>query len=133
MEQTLVLIKPDGVERKLIGRIIKRFEDRNFNIIKLKMLKIDKKLAEKHYEEHNGKEYFERIVNCMVSGPIVAMIIEGEGVIKAVRKMIGATNPLDAEPGTIRGDYGYTTPGNLIHASDSEESAKREISLFFKD
>jgi nucleoside-diphosphate kinase len=92
---------------------------------------MSRELAEKHYEEHRGREYFDRIVSFMCSGKVVAMTIEGEGVIKSVRKMVGKTNPLEAEAGTIRGDYGYTTPANLIHASDSEESAKREINLFF--
>lgn len=131
MEQTLVLLKPDAVERKLMGKIIQRFEDKNFNITNLKMITMSRELAEKHYEEHRGREYFDRIVSFMCSGKVVAMTIEGEGVIKSVRKMVGKTNPLEAEAGTIRGDYGYTTPANLIHASDSEESAKREINLFF--
>ncbi|AEH07475.1 nucleoside-diphosphate kinase [Methanothermococcus okinawensis] len=130
-EKTFVMLKPDAVQRKLIGRIIQRFEDKGFDILNMKMMKISRELAEKHYEEHKGKDYYEKLVNFMSSGRVVAMVIEGENAISVVRKMIGKTNPLEADVGTIRGDFAYSTPDNVIHASDSKESAEREINLFF--
>jgi len=130
-ERTFVMLKPDAVKRKLIGRIIQRFEDKGLEIVKMKMLKMSRELAEKLYEEHKGKEFFERLIDFTISGRVVVMVIEGERAISVVRKMVGKTNPLEAEMGTIRGDFGYSTPDNLVHASDSEESAKREIQLFF--
>ena len=125
------MIKPDAVKRKLIGRIIQRFEDKGLEIVEMKMLKMSKELAEKLYEEHKNKEFFKELVDFITSGKVVVMVIEGESAISVVRKMIGKTNPLEADMGTIRGDFGYSTPDNLVHASDSEESANREISLFF--
>jgi len=125
------MLKPDTVRRKLIGRIIQRFEDKGLEIVEMKMLKIPKELAEKLYEEHKDKDFFESLVDFITSGRVVVMVIEGENAISVVRKMIGKTNPLEAEMGTIRGDFGYSTPDNLVHASDSQESAKREIQLFF--
>ena len=130
-EKTFVMLKPDAVKRKLMGRIIQRFEDKGFDILDMKMLTIPRELAERHYEEHKGRDYYERLVNFMTSGRVVALVIEGENAISAVRKMIGKTNPLEAEAGTIRGDFAYSTPDNLVHASDSKESAEREIKLFF--
>ncbi|ABR55192.1 Nucleoside-diphosphate kinase [Methanococcus vannielii SB] len=131
IQQTFVALKPDAVERKLIGRIIQRFEDRGFNIIEIKMLKLSKELAEEYYSEHKGKEFYERLITFMTSGKIVAMVIEGERAINTVRKMIGNTCPYDAFPGTIRGDFGLYLPKNIIHASDSIDGAKKEIELFF--
>ncbi|HIP17122.1 MAG TPA: nucleoside-diphosphate kinase [Methanothermococcus okinawensis] len=130
-EKTFVMLKPDAVKRKLIGRIIQRFEDKGLEIIEMKMLTISRKLAEKHYEEHKDKDFFESLVEFITSGKVVAMVVEGERAVSVVRKMIGKTNPLEADVGTIRGDFGFSTPDNLIHASDSEDSAKREIDLFF--
>jgi len=130
-ERTFVMIKPDAVKRKLIGRIIQRFEDKGLDIVKMKMLKIPRELAEKLYEEHRDKDFFEELVDFITSHRVVAMVIEGEEAISVVRKMIGKTNPLEADMGTIRGDFGYSVPDNLVHASDSEENAKREIQLFF--
>ncbi|MCQ6253937.1 nucleoside-diphosphate kinase [Methanocaldococcus sp.] len=132
-ERTFVAIKPDAVKRKLIGKIIERFENKGFEIVAMKMIKLNKELAEKYYEEHKGKEFYERLINFMTSGRIVVMVIEGENAISVVRKMIGKTNPSEAEPGTIRGDFALSTPDNVIHASDSKKSAEREIKLFFKD
>jgi len=130
-ERTFVMLKPDTVRRKLIGRIIQRFEDKGLEIVEMKMLKIPKELAEKLYEEHKNKDFFKSLVDFITSGRVVVMVIEGENAISVVRKMIGKTNPLEAEMGTIRGDFGYSTPDNLVHASDSQESAKREMQLFF--
>ena len=130
-EKTFVMLKPDAVRTKLVGRIIQRFEDKGFDILDMKMLTISRELAERHYEEHKGRDYYERLVNFMTSGRVVTMVIEGENAISVVRKMIGKTNPLEADAGTIRGDFAYSTPDNLVHASDSKESAEREINLFF--
>jgi len=132
-ERTFIALKPDAVRRKLIGKIIERFENRGFEIIAMKMVKLDREMAEKWYEEHKGKEFFERLINFTTSGRMVVMVVEGENAISVVRKMIGKTNPAEAEPGTIRGDFALTTPDNVIHASDSKESAEREIKLFFKE
>ncbi|MBW9220707.1 nucleoside-diphosphate kinase [Methanothermococcus sp. SCGC AD-155-M21] len=130
-EKTFIMLKPDVVKRKLIGRIIQRFEDKGLEILEIKMLKIPKELAEKLYEEHRNRDFFEKLINFITSGKVVVMVIEGERAISVVRKMMGKTDPLEAEVGTIRGDFGYSTPDNLLHASDSEDSAKREINLFF--
>lgn len=130
-ERTFVMIKPDAVKRKLMGRIIQRFEDKGLEIVKMRMLKMSRELAEKLYEEHRNKDFFKELVDFITSDRVVVMVIEGEKAISVVRKMIGKTNPLEADMGTIRGDFGYSTPDNLVHASDSEKSAKREIQLFF--
>jgi nucleoside-diphosphate kinase len=127
------MVKPDGVQRSLAGEIISRFEKKGFKIIGLKMLQISRETAEKHYGEHVGKPFFAGLVDFITSGPVVAMVLEGSGVISAAREMMGATNPLKAAPGTIRGSYGIDTGRNIIHGSDSPESAAREISLFFKE
>ncbi|ACX72542.1 Nucleoside-diphosphate kinase [Methanocaldococcus vulcanius M7] len=132
-ERTFVALKPDAVKRKLVGKLIERFENKGFEIIAMKMVKLNREMAEKYYEEHKGKDFFENLVKFMTSGRIVAMVVEGENAITAVRKMIGKTNPIEAEPGTIRGDFATKTPENVIHASDSKESAEREIKLFFKE
>ncbi len=133
MERTLVLIKPDGVERGLVGEILSRFEKKGLKIVGLQMLKMDHSLAEKHYAEHKDQPFFAGLINFMTSSPIIAAIIEGEGAVVAVRSLMGCTNPLKSPPGTIRGDYGLVTSHNLIHGSDSLESAKREIELFFSN
>lgn len=125
------MIKPDGVKRRLVGEIISRFEKRGFNIIAMKMVHIDRTTAERLYEEHKGKSFFEELINYITSGPVVCMVVEGEEAVTVVRKMIGNTDPKDAPPGTIRGDYALTKAENVIHASDSEEKAKREMSIFF--
>ncbi len=130
-ERTFLMIKPEGVERGLIGEIIGRFERKGFKIIALKLLKISREVAEKQYEEHRGKDFFEGLVSYISSAPTVSMVIEGENAIAAAREMAGVTNPELAKPGTIRGDYGIDVQRNIIHASDSEESAKREISIHF--
>ncbi|TEB08376.1 Nucleoside diphosphate kinase [Pelotomaculum schinkii] len=133
MERTYLMVKPDGVQRSLAGEIISRFEKKGFKIIGLKMLQISRAIAEKHYGEHAGKPFFAGLVDFITSGPVVAMVLEGSGVINAAREMMGATNPLKAAPGTIRGSYGIDTGRNIIHGSDSPESAAREISLFFRE
>lgn len=132
-ERTLVLIKPDGVKRELIGEILSRFEKRSFTIIALKMIRMSDKLAEMHYEEHLSKPFFPELKKFITSGPIVAAVIESENVIAVVRKMMGETRFADAGPGTIRGDFAYSTTENIIHGSDSKKSADREISLFFNE
>jgi nucleoside-diphosphate kinase len=133
MEQTYVMIKPDAVKRKLIGEVIARFEKRGFDIAKMKMLNISDELAQKHYEEHVGKPFFNPLIDFITSGPVVSMIIEGENAVKIVRKMCGPTNCADAQPGTIRGDFSIHYNLNIIHSSDSAESAKREIKTFFNE
>jgi len=126
------MIKPDGVDRGLIGEILTRFEKKGFKIIQCQMLTPSKELAENHYAEHKGKSFFPRIINYVTSGPVLALTLEGhEGCFATVRKMVGATFPENADPGTIRGDFGMYRDHNVIHASDSVESANREISLWF--
>lgn len=133
MNRTFAMVKPDGVEKGLVGEIISRFEKKGLKIVALKIMKITPELAEKHYSEHKGKPFFADLVNFITSGPVVAMVLEGENVIPIVRTMMGATDPQDAAPGTIRGDLALTIDENIIHGSDSLESAKREIGLFFKE
>ncbi len=133
MERTYLMVKPDGVQRGLIGEIITRFEKRGFKIIALKMLRISRELAEKHYGEHVGKPFFEPLVGFITSGPVVAMVIEGKNAVAAAREMMGATDPLKATPGTIRGSFGIDIGRNVIHGSDSPDSARREISIFFRE
>lgn len=127
------MVKPDGVQRGLIGRIISRVEERGFKIIGLKLLKLDEELAKLHYAEHTAKPFFQNLISFITSGPVVAMVVEGRNAVKAVRKMIGATDPQNADIGTIRGDYALETGRNIVHASDSLESARREIALYFKE
>lgn len=132
MKQTLVLCKPDAVERGLVGEIISRFEQKGMKIIALRMLVIGPDLAEKHYAEHIGKPFFDDLVSFIGRSPAVAMVIEGpDDTWKIVRKMMGSTNAAEAEPGTIRGDFSALFTENLVHGSDSAESAEREISIFF--
>lgn len=131
MERTFLMIKPDGVQRRLVGEIIRRFENKGFTLAGLKMLTPSRDLAEAHYEVHRGKPFFESVVGFISSGPVVAMIWEGPDVIALSRKLVGATKPADSQPGTIRGDYASTTEQNLIHGSDSPENADQEIQLWF--
>lgn len=133
MERTFVMVKPDGVARGLIGEIICRFEKRDFRIAALKLMEMDAKMAQDHYAEHRDKPFFPGLVEFITSGPVAAMVVEGEGVIALVRTMMGATDPQQAEPGTIRGDFASEIDHNIIHGSDSPDSARREIKLFFND
>lgn len=130
-EQTFVMIKPDGVQRGLIGEIINRFERKGIKIIAMKFLQVSRELAEKHYGVHKGKPFFEPTVKYIISSPVVAMILEGEQVIQMVRSMMGKTNPLEALPGTIRGDFGQFIGRNIIHGSDGPDTAAFEINLWF--
>ena len=130
-ERTLVLLKPDAVRRRLIGELIKRIEQKNLDIVALKMIRVDKNLAEAHYAEHRGKPFFPELIEFITSGPVVAMVVEGPGAISVIRRLMGKTNPFEAEPGTIRGDFGLDKQYNLIHASDGPETARKEIELFF--
>lgn len=133
MERTFVMIKPDGVQRGLVGDVISRFEAKGFKLVGLKQLSVSRELAEKHYAVHKERPFFGSLVDFIVSAPVVAMVWEGKGAIAAARKIIGATNPLDAEPGTIRGDYGVDIGRNLIHGSDGTDTAATEIALWFSD
>ena len=133
MERTFVMVKPDGVHRGLVGEIISRIERKGLKILAIKMLWIQRELAEQHYAEHREKPFFSNLVNYITSGPVVAMVVEGENAISVVRNLVGATNPIDAAPGTIRGDFGLDIGRNVVHASDSQASAEREISLFFRE
>ena len=132
MERTLVLIKPDAMQRGLASEILGRLERRGLRIVGLKLLQVDRDLAERHYGEHIGKPFFEGLVGYITSCPIVAACFEGTGAVEAVRSTIGKTNPREAAPGTIRGDFGLEIGRNLVHGSDSPESAQRELDLFFR-
>lgn len=131
MERSLVLLKPDAVQRGLMGQLIDRIENKGLKIVAMKMMKVEEDLAREHYVEHLNKEFFSDLFRFITSSPIVAMVVEGEQAISVLRKMMGATNPFEADPGTIRGDYGLDLTKNLIHGSDSADSAEREIDLFF--
>ena len=131
MEQTMVLVKGDGVRRRLIGEITRRLEAKGLDIRAMKMMDVSRELAEEHYAEHREKPFFEELVEFITATPVVAMTVEGEGAIGTVRNLMGATNPANAAPGTIRGDLALNMPDNLVHGSDSPESAKRELGLFF--
>ena len=131
MEQTLIVIKPDGVEQKLVGDILSRFEKKEFNILKMKMFNFTKEQAEELYLPHREKSFFSNLVLFIISGPVVAVILEGSTAIEVVRKMIGSTKSYEAAPGTIRGDYGLGLTANIIHASDSKESFERESKIIF--
>lgn len=133
MERTLVLLKPDAVQRRLVGRIISRIEEKGLKIVGLKMIRVSQELAEKHYAEHREKPFYPELLSFITSAPVVAMVVEGPKAVEVVRKMMGKTNPLEAEPGTIRGDFGLSVTMNLIHGSDSPASAAREIALFFRE
>ncbi len=132
-ERTLFLIKPDAVERKLTGEILKRMEDRGLTIRAAKLLTVDRELAETHYAEHSEKPFFGELVEFITSAPTLALVLEGDSAIPVVRTTMGGTNPVDAAPGTIRGDLALAMPNNLVHGSDSPESAAREIALWFPD
>ena len=133
MERSFLMVKPDGVARGLVGEVISRVERRGLKIVAMKMLRIDRELAERHYGEHRDKPFFQGLISYITSGPDVAMEVEGKEAVKVLRAMIGATNPVEAQPGTIRGDFALDVGRNVVHASDSQESAEREISLFFDE
>ncbi len=132
MERTLVVVKPDGVQRGLIGEILRRFEERGLKVVGVKMLQVGRDMAEEHYAVHKGKFFYEGLVSYITSGPVVAMVLEGPEAIKAVRLMVGATRPYESAPGSIRGDLALTGLRNLIHASDAPDTAKSEVELWFK-
>jgi nucleoside-diphosphate kinase len=133
MERTLILVKPDAFARNLSGEIIGRFERKGLRLAGLKQMVMTCELAERHYAEHEGKPFYEELVTFITSGPLVAMVLEGEQAVVAARQVIGATNPVEAAPGSIRGDYAIAVGQNMVHGSDSIESAAREVSLFFPD
>ncbi|CEG22600.1 Nucleoside diphosphate kinase [Planococcus massiliensis] len=133
MEKTFLMVKPDGVQRNVIGEIVARFEKKGYHLVGAKLMQIPTELAEQHYGEHKERPFFGELVDFITSGPVFAMVWEGENVILTARQMMGATNPKDAAPGTIRGDFAVTVGKNMIHGSDSAESAEREIGLFFKE
>jgi nucleoside-diphosphate kinase len=132
-EQTLVLIKPDAMQRRLAGEILGRLEGRGLTVRAAKLTQVDRKLAEQHYAEHVEKPFFGELVEFITSSPTLALVLEGDGAIQVVRTTMGATNPVEAAPGTIRGDLALAMPDNLVHGSDSQESARREIGLWFSD
>ena len=133
MERTLILVKPDAFARRLTGEAIARFERKGLALVALKHMVVERDLAERHYAEHRDKPFFGDLVEFITGGPLVAMVVEGYEAVTAARQVIGATNPLEAAPGSIRGDYGLEVQTNLVHGSDSEESARREIELFFPE
>jgi nucleoside-diphosphate kinase len=133
MERTFLMIKPDGVQRGLIGEVVKRFEQKGFKLVAAKLMAPSKEIAETHYAEHREKPFFGELVSFITSGPVFAMVWEGDNIISVARSMIGKTNPAEAAPGTIRGDFAVHTGMNLIHGSDSPESAAREIAVWFKE
>ena len=133
MERTFLMIKPDGVQRNLIGQIVERLENKGFKIVGAKLMQVSDDLAKTHYGEHSEKPFFGELVDFITSGPVFAMVLEGENIISTARLVVGATNPQEANPGTIRGDFGLTVGKNIIHGSDSPESAEREINLFFDE
>jgi nucleoside-diphosphate kinase len=131
-ERTFIMVKPDGVQRVLIGDVISRLEKKGFKLVAMKMIKIDHELAARHYAEHNGKPFYQGLVEFITSAPVVAMVWEGDEVVEMARTLIGATDPRKAVPGSIRGDLAVFTGKNIVHGSDSPESAEREINLFFR-
>ena len=131
--KTFFMIKPDGVRRNLVGEVISRVEEKGFEITKIKMMMISKSLAEEHYGEHKDKLFFNDLVEFITSGPVVAMQVEGENVVEQIRNLMGATNPSDATPGSIRGDLATELDQNVVHGSDSDISAERELNLFFSE
>jgi nucleoside-diphosphate kinase len=133
LERTFLAIKPDGVQRGLVGEIIGRFEAKGFKLVGMKLMTASRELAEQHYGVHKERPFFAGLVDFITSGPLVAMVWEGDGVVASARKLIGATNPLNSEPGTIRGDLAVNVGRNIIHGSDAVETAQQEISLWFKD
>ena len=133
MERTLILVKPDAFARRLTGEIIARFERKGLGIVALKHMTVERDLAERHYEEHRDKPFFSDLVGFITGGPLVALVLEGYSAVTAARQVIGATNPLEAHAGSIRGEYGLEVQTNLVHGSDSPESATREVELFFPE
>jgi nucleoside-diphosphate kinase len=133
MSQTLILVKPDAFERALTGEVITRFERKGLRLAALKQMTVDRELAERHYGEHEEKPFFGELIEFITRGPLVAMVLEGEAAVAAARQVIGATNPIEAAPGSIRGDYAIEVTFNLVHGSDSDETAAREIALFFPE
>ncbi|MDY6958060.1 MAG: nucleoside-diphosphate kinase [Halobacteriota archaeon] len=133
MERTFLMVKPDGVQRGLVGEVISRIERKGLKLVSFKLIQVDDATAREHYIEHKDKPFFSDLLGHIESGPAVPMVIEGEGAIAVVRKMVGATNPREAEIGTIRGDFGIGITKNIVHASDSPESAQREISIYFNE
>ena len=133
IQKTYVMLKPDAVGRRLMGKILSRFEEKGLKIVALKLRMISEDLAKEHYGEHKDKPFFEGLIEYITSGPVLTMVIEGDEAISVIRKMVGATNPQEADVGTIRGDFGMDTGRNIIHASDAPESAEREIKLFFNE
>jgi nucleoside-diphosphate kinase len=133
MQRTLILVKPDAFARNLTGEIIARFERKGLQLVALKLMTMDRPLAQRHYAEHEGKPFFGELVSFITSGPLVAMVLEGEQAVAAARQVIGATNPLDAVSGSIRGDFAIEVGQNMVHGSDSPESAEREVALFFTE
>lgn len=133
MERTFVMVKPDGVQRNLVGTIISRFESKGFKLVGLKLMQLDESMAREHYAEHVDKPFFPGLLEYITSGPVAPMVLEGKGVVEEVRKMMGKTNPKDAAPGTIRGDFGIEIGRNVIHGADSVENAKREMAIYFKE
>jgi nucleoside-diphosphate kinase len=132
MEQTYVMVKPDGVQRNLMGELVARYEKKGYKPVAMKLIRLSKEIAEKHYAEHVGKGFFAGLVEYITSGPVLAIVLEGKDVVAGVRVMNGATNPANAAPGTIRGDLAIEVGRNIVHASDSVESAQREIAIYFK-
>lgn len=133
LERTFIMLKPGVLQRRLVGEVVGRFERKGLNLIAMKLMTIDRALAERHYQEHVDKPFFASLVEYITSGPVIAMVWEGESAISTVRTLAGATNPQNAAPGTIRGDLALVTQNNVVHASDSPESSAREMSLFFQD
>jgi nucleoside-diphosphate kinase len=131
MQRTLIIFKPDCVQRRLVGQILGRFEAKGLRIAALKLIQVDRKLAEKHYAEHLGKSFFEGLISFITSGPVIVGVLQGNEAISVVRAMLGATNGVAADPGTVRGDYSISKQNNLVHGSDSPESAQRELNLWF--
>ena len=132
MERTYLMVKPDGVQRGLVGEIMSRFEKKGLKLVAAKLMVIPKETAEKHYAEHKDKKFFPSLISYITSGPVLAMVLEGENAVSVCRNMMGKTNPSESAPGTIRGDYCMVTGVNIIHGSDSPESAAREIGIFFR-
>jgi len=133
MDRTLILVKPDAFERGLTGKVIGRFERKGLTIVAMKYMTVDRELAEEHYAEHRDKPFFGDLVDFITGGPLVAMVLEGHQAVASARQVIGATNPLEAAPGSIRGDFGLEVQTNLVHGADSPESARRETALFFPE
>ncbi len=133
MEQTYIMVKPDGVQRNLVGKIISRFEEKGYKLVAMKLMRLSEGQAREHYQEHVNKPFFAGLLEYITSGPVVVMVWQGKDVVTAARRMMGKTNPLEAAPGTIRGDYGLDIGRNVIHGADSVESARREIKIYFSE